>query len=57
MQAARALGAFRISCPALVKRRDTSELTNPADWQPLCAEAASVDPAAATAFFRDRFDA
>jgi len=56
VQAARALGAFRISCPALVKRRDTSELTSPADWQPLCVEAASVDPAAATAFFRDRFD-
>ena len=56
VQAARALGAFRISCPALVKRKDTSGLTLPADWQPLCAEAASVDPAAAADFFRDRFD-
>ena len=56
VQAARALGAFRTSCPALVKRKDTSGLTLPADWQPLCAEAASVDPAAAADFFRDRFD-
>ena len=56
VQASRALSAFRISCPALVKRKDTSELTVGADWQPLCAEAASVDPAAAAAFFRDRFD-
>ena len=56
VQAARALGAFRISCPALVKRRDSSELTTGADWQALCAEAASLDPALAGDFFRDRFD-
>ena len=56
VQASRALAAFRISCPTLVKRRDTSELTVAADWQPLCTEAASVDPAAAPAFFRDRFE-
>jgi len=56
VQARRALGAFRISCPALVKRKDTSGLTVPGDWQPLCAEAAVVDPAAAAAFFRDRFE-
>ena len=56
VQARRALGAFRISCPALVKRKDTSGLTVPADWQQLCAEAAGVDPAAAAAFFRDRFE-
>jgi membrane-bound lytic murein transglycosylase A len=55
-QAARALGAFRTSCPALVKRKDTSGLTLPADWQALCAEAAGVDPGAAADFFRDRFD-
>jgi len=56
LQAARALGAFRISCPALVKRRDSSGLTAAADWQPLCTEAASLDPALAGEFFRDRFD-
>jgi membrane-bound lytic murein transglycosylase A len=56
VQASRALAAFRTTCPALVKRTDTSGLTVPADWQPLCAEAANVDPATAAAFFRDRFD-
>jgi membrane-bound lytic murein transglycosylase A len=56
VQAARALGAFRISCPALLKRADASGLTTPADWAPLCTEAASLDPAAASAFFRDRFE-
>ena len=54
--AERALAAFRTSCPALVKRADASGLTSPADWQPLCAEAASLAPGAAAAFFRDRFD-
>ena len=56
VQAARALGAFRISCPVLVERSDVSGLTTGADWQGLCAEAASVDPALASGFFRDRFD-
>ncbi len=56
VEAVRALGAFRISCPALVKRPDVSGLTSGADWQALCAEAASLDPALAANFFRDRFD-
>ncbi|MCY7338711.1 MAG: MltA domain-containing protein, partial [Sphingomonas bacterium] len=56
VQAERALGAFRISCPSLVKRDDLSGLTLPADWQPLCAEAAQLAPGAAAGFFRDRFD-
>ena len=56
LQAERALGAFRISCPSLIKRDDTSGLTLPADWQPLCAEAASLAPGGAASFFRDRFD-
>ena len=56
LQAERALGAFRISCPSLIKREDTSGLTLPADWQPLCAEAASLAPGGAASFFRDRFD-
>ena len=55
-QAERALAAFRISCPVLVRRTDASGLTRPADWAPLCAEAASLAPSAAAAFFRDRFD-
>lgn len=53
-EASRALTAFRLSCPALVRRSDQSGLTVPSDWQPLCTEAQSVtDP---VAFFRDRFD-
>jgi membrane-bound lytic murein transglycosylase A len=40
----------------LVRRTDQSDLTTGADWQPLCAEAASIAPADSAAFFRDRFD-
>ncbi|MDQ3143729.1 MAG: murein transglycosylase A [Pseudomonadota bacterium] len=56
LQAERALAAFRISCPVLLRRTDASGLTRGADWQPLCAEAATVAPGAATTFFRDRFE-
>ena len=55
-EAARALAAFRLSCPVLVKRADASGLTVATDWQPLCAEAQTVVPSGATAFFRDRFE-
>jgi membrane-bound lytic murein transglycosylase A len=54
--AVRALTAFRTSCPALLRRKDQSGLAQPQDWSPLCAEAASVTPEQAAAFFRDRFD-
>ena len=56
VQAKRALGAFKISCPALLKRTDASGLTVPVEWTSTCAEAAILDPASAPAFFRDRFD-
>lgn len=56
VSAARALAAFKISCPALATRRDTSGLTMPGDWAAVCAEAASIAPGGAAAFFRDRFD-
>ena len=56
VQAGRALEAFRISCPALMKRTDASGLALPSDWAPLCAEAATLSPAASAGFFRDRFD-
>ena len=34
--AAAAIAAFRISCPAVTKRADASGLTRPEDWRPLC---------------------
>jgi membrane-bound lytic murein transglycosylase A len=54
--AQRALAAFRTSCPALVRRQDQSGLAQGQDWSPLCAQAASVAPEQAAAFFRDNFD-
>ena len=53
--AERALAAFRLSCPVLVKRSDSSGLTQPVDWQPLCAEAATLAPGSAASFFQTRF--
>jgi hypothetical protein len=35
----------------VTKRRDVSGLTTPADWQALCAEAATLNPALAADFF------
>jgi membrane-bound lytic murein transglycosylase A len=54
--AVRALQAFRTSCPVLVRRQDASGLAQGADWAPLCAQAATVPPDQAAAFFRDGFD-
>ena len=54
--ATRALAAFRKSCPALVRRRDQSGLAQPQDWSGLCAQAATIAPEQAAAFFRDNFD-
>jgi membrane-bound lytic murein transglycosylase A len=54
--ARRALDAFTISCPALVKRTDASGLTRPADWQEPCAIAALANLVSASAFFADRFE-
>lgn len=55
-EAERALEAFRISCPALVKRTDASGLTRPDDWQEPCAAAAPGRVASAAAFFAERFE-
>jgi membrane-bound lytic murein transglycosylase A len=55
-EAARALASFRTSCPALLRRTDTSGLTQAADWQSLCAQAATLDPAFAPGFFYYGFD-
>lgn len=55
-EAARALAAFRTSCPAVVARTDTSGLTQANDWRPLCAQAAALDPSYAPGFFYYGFD-
>jgi membrane-bound lytic murein transglycosylase A len=54
--AARALAAFRISCPTLVRRADASGLTSPEDWRPACEEAKTVPAGGAAAFFRSAFE-
>jgi membrane-bound lytic murein transglycosylase A len=55
-EAARALNAFRASCPAVISRVDASGLTQGSDWQSLCAQAASLDPSFAPGFFYYGFD-
>jgi membrane-bound lytic murein transglycosylase A len=54
--AARALSAFLLSCKSVTRRTDKSGLTNPADWVGVCAQAASVPPGGASAFFQTSFD-
>ena len=54
--AARALEAFKISCATVSRREDRSGLTQPADWRPLCSEAASLGAQHAAGFFYHRFD-
>ncbi|WP_066647073.1 MULTISPECIES: murein transglycosylase A [Sphingomonas] len=56
-QAARALIAFRLSCPALVRRTDASGLTRGADWQPACDAANGVSADQARDFFARWFEA
>jgi membrane-bound lytic murein transglycosylase A len=55
-EAARALTAFRTSCPAVTTRTDASGLTQAADWKPLCAQAANLDASYAPGFFYYGFD-
>jgi membrane-bound lytic murein transglycosylase A len=56
-QAARAYNAFRISCPALVRRRDVSGLTRPEDWRAICDRIiAGPSPAGAADFFASHFE-
>jgi membrane-bound lytic murein transglycosylase A len=56
LEAEQALAAFRLSCRALMARRDGSGLTQAGEWARLCSEAATLSGGAAAAFFRDRFD-
>jgi len=54
--AARALAAFRISCPDATRREDRSGLARPADWETACAAAAAWPEADAIAFFAAHFE-
>jgi membrane-bound lytic murein transglycosylase A len=54
--AARALKAFKLSCPALVRRPDLSGLTSGSDWQPACAAASSWRADDALGFFKANFE-
>jgi membrane-bound lytic murein transglycosylase A len=53
----RALKAFRISCPALLRRNDQSGLTQQGDWQTACAAALSWSDNDASGFFAQQFEA
>jgi membrane-bound lytic murein transglycosylase A len=54
--ARRSLDAFRISCPALLRRTDSSGLTRREDWQEACAVAGRADISSASAFFAEHFE-
>nr|WP_317892095.1 murein transglycosylase A [uncultured Sphingomonas sp.] len=54
--AERALAAFRISCPSLVRRTDASGLTQPGDWVAACNAAATVPAGGAMQFFATQFE-
>lgn len=51
-----ALGAFRKTCPSLLRRSDRSGLTLGADWQTACAAASSWSDTQAREFFRRHFE-
>lgn len=55
-QATRALAAFRLSCPALLRRTDLSGLTRASDWIPACTTASQTRDADARAFFGEEFE-
>ncbi|WP_431522488.1 MltA domain-containing protein [Sphingomonas phyllosphaerae] len=56
-QASAALAAFRLSCPSLVRRTDTSGLTLGADWQAACIAASTTADRDAASFFQRWFEA
>ena len=55
-EAERALAAFRLSCPVLMRRNDASGLTQGSDWQSVCAQAATLQPGFEPGFFYYGFD-
>jgi membrane-bound lytic murein transglycosylase A len=56
ISAARALAAFRISCPTLLRRKDASLLTDPGDWSAACSAAAGWPDDNALQFFSGYFE-
>lgn len=54
--AARALKAFRASCPSVTKRTDQSGMTVPADWKPACAAAGGWSNDDGLGFFASQFE-
>jgi membrane-bound lytic murein transglycosylase A len=54
--AARALDAYRLSCRALVRRTDSSGLTQGADWAPSCDAAQGWSASDAAGFFARWFE-
>ncbi len=54
--AARALGAFKISCATLVRRTDASGLTRGEDWRPACDAARTTPDREAGQFFSRHFE-
>lgn len=53
----KALQAFRLSCPSLMRRTDQSGLTRGSDWNNACAAASSWPDASASEFFSRYFEA
>lgn len=54
--AERAVAAFRISCPTLIRRADASGLTRGEDWRAVCARAAALPGGQAAQFFAEDFE-
>ena len=56
VSAQRALAAFQISCPSLLKREDASGLTRAQDWQQACGAATLGRVASPASFFAEHFE-
>jgi membrane-bound lytic murein transglycosylase A len=52
-----ALAAFRLSCPAVMRRQDASGLTRPEDWRASCDAAAQWGDRDPARFFAETFEA
>ena len=55
-EAERALRAFAISCPSLMKRQDASGLTRPEDWNQPCSLAILANLRSPAEFFAEHFE-